>query len=223
VYNTTRIFHIVYAALFATAGYLAYTATTNAGLPFIVSSAISMFCMAGISVLVDKIVYQPLEKRKSASNVLMISSIGAMIVIINSLAMVYGNEVKIFSSRISESFTFGELILTYNQAMQFAVCIAVLSGFLLLLKFSSFGLMTRALRDDPHLLSVLGINTVPIRTLVFAASGALVALASCLVAYDVGLDPYTGMPFLLNVIVALIIGGIGNFVAPILGNCRLLL
>ena len=49
-------------------------------------------------------------------------------------------------------------------------------------------------------------------------SSFFAAIASCLIAYDVGMNPYVGMPVLLNAVVALIIGGVGRFEAPVLGG-----
>ncbi len=49
-------------------------------------------------------------------------------------------------------------------------------------------------------------------------SGFFAAVGGLLIAYDVGLDPYVGMPMLLNAVVALIIGGVGRFEGPILGG-----
>ena len=49
-------------------------------------------------------------------------------------------------------------------------------------------------------------------------SAFFVAVAGNLVAYDVGMDPYVGMPILLTAVVALIVGGVGNFAAPVLGG-----
>ena len=37
-------------------------------------------------------------------------------------------------------------------------------------------------------------------------------------AQDIGMDPYVGLPMILNVFVAMIIGGTGKFVAPVLGG-----
>ena len=39
-----------------------------------------------------------------------------------------------------------------------------------------------------------------------------------MVSYDVGMDPYVGMPVLLTSVVALIVGGVGDFKAPVVGG-----
>jgi branched-chain amino acid transport system permease protein len=148
----------------------------------------------------------------------MISSIGVMIVIINTVAMVYGNETKIINTDISNSIIFGGIILTYTQIAQLVFSSLIFILFFIFLKYSQFGIKTRAMRDDDILFTVFGQNLPQMRTLLFILSGMLVSIGSIMVAYDVGFDPYVGMPMLLNAIVALIIGGIGRFEAPIMGG-----
>lgn len=59
------------------------------------------------------------------------------------------------------------------------------------------------------------------RQFVFLLSGLFIALASCLTVYDTGLDPHMGMNVLVSAMVAMIIGGIGNFSACIPGGLLL--
>ena len=74
------------------------------------------------------------------------------------------------------------------------------------------------MRDDPELCMVFGRNIYRTRSILFILSGAFVAIGSGLVALDVGMDPYVGMAMFLNAMVALIVGGVGRFEAPILGG-----
>lgn len=163
-------------------------------------------------------VYKPLSKKYSSHNIIMISSIGIMIVVINTIAMFYGNETKILNQNISDTVSFGNIILTYTQLAQFLISFFLLAGFLIFLKFSRFGIKTRAMRDDDVLCSIFGSDTFKMRLTLFSLSAFFAAVGGGLVAYDVGMDPYVGMPMLLNAVVALIIGGIGRFEAPILGG-----
>jgi len=101
---------------------------------------------------------------------------------------------------------------------QLLISIALLGLFLLFLKFSKFGIMTRAMRDDDVLSLVFGMDIYRMRYILFGLSGFFAAIGGGLVAYDVGMDPYVGLPMLLNAFVALVIGGIGRFEAPIVGG-----
>ncbi len=218
VYNTTRIFHIAYAAIYMVAPYLLMFSMQSLGLPLFVSILLAVLGTILIGFAVDILIYSPLAKRNSSSNVIMVSSIGAMIIIINVVALIFGNETKIVNPGVSQSITIGKILVTYTQVFQFVTALFLFFLFFIFLKFSRFGIITRAYRDDEKLASVLGTNIPAIKRLLFILSSAFAAVGSCLIAYDVGMNPYVGMPMLLNAVVALIIGGVGRFEAPVLGG-----
>ncbi len=218
VYNTTRIFHIAYAAIYMFSAYIILTFYKNLQLPLLWAFLISIVLTVGLSILIERTVYLPLAKRRSSLNVVLISSIGVMIVVVNSIAMFYGNETQILNPNISKSVTLGNIILTHTQLTQLIVSTLLIGLFLIFLKYSKFGIKTRAMRDDDVLCTVFGLDITRMRLYLFGLSAIFAAIGSGLVAYDVGMDPYVGMPMLLNAVVGLIIGGIGRFEAPILGG-----
>ena len=218
VYNTTRIFHIAYSILYVFAAYMVLTFYKNLQWHLGISVLMAIALTVILSVMIEIMVYKPLLFRKSSLSVMMISSIGVMIMVINLIALFYGNETKIIHSQISGSIKVGRLILTHTQMIQFVISFALIVIFLFFLKFSQFGIKTRAMRDDPDLCEVFSLDIPRLRIELFALSGFFAAVSGILVAYDVGMDPYVGMPMLLNAVVALIIGGIGNFKAPIVGG-----
>lgn len=218
VYNTTKIFHIAYSILYVTAPYLLYTFFNQLGLPIGVGITIAIIGTIFLSLLIEVLVYKPLNIKSSSLNVIMISSIGVMIVIINVIALIYGNDTKIINSEIAKSVSFANIIITYPQLIQFFVSVGLITLFLVFLKFSQFGIKTRAMRDDVYLCKLFSLEINKFRLKLFALSAFFAATGGILIAYDVGFDPYVGMPMLLNAIVALIIGGVGKFHASIVGG-----
>ena len=218
VYNTTKSFHIAYAAVYMFSAYMILSFYKTLQLPLLISFAIAILLTMGLSILIERAVYLPLVKRKSSLNVIMISSIGVMIVVINTIAIFYGNETQILNPNISESVTFGNIILTHTQLAQLIISLILIGAFLTFLKYSKFGIKTRAMRDDDTLCTVFGMNINRMRLYLFGLSAFFAAVGGGLIAYDVGMDPYVGMPMLLNAVVALIIGGVGRFEAPVLGG-----
>jgi len=218
VYNTTRIFHIAYGVLYMFAPYMMLTFFIKLQLPLIPAILIALLITVFLSILIELAVYRPLVKKKSSLNVAMISSIGVMIVIINLIALFYGNETKVLNNEISGSFSYHDIIITYSQLVQLIVSVVLMALFMLYLKFSKLGTLARGMRDDTELCRTFAVNTAYIRVFIFAVSGLFVACSGILIGWDVGMDPYVGMPLLLNAVVALIIGGIGRFYAPIIGG-----
>jgi branched-chain amino acid transport system permease protein len=221
VYNTTRIFHIAAAALYVAAAYIFYYLFHSLALTVWLSAGGALIFTALLSVLCEWIVYRPLYNKQSSLNVVMISSIGVMTILINVIALLFGNETKVLDNSIQRVFTFGEIIITSPQLWQLILGTLAIVFFMIFLKFSKFGLKARALSNDDTLFKVLGFNITATRIFVFALSGGFLALGSCLTAYDIGMDPHIGMSLLINAMVAMIIGGIGRFNACIIGGILL--
>ncbi len=151
----------------------------------------------------------------------MIASIGLMTVIVNLIAMFFGNETKVVESSILKTYQWGELIITTPQLYQVIVAVIAIGVFLFILGRTKFGLKVRALSADETLFETLGYNKQQAFSVVFLASGLFIGLASCVTVYDVGLDPNMGMTVLINAMVAMIIGGTGRFNTCVLGGLLL--
>ena len=188
VYNTTRIFHIAAAGLYVFAAYMFWFFVAKAGLPITLASIIAIILTMLLSLLSELCVYRPLKNKKASLNVAMIASIGLMTVIINTIAMFFGNETKVIENAILQPLTIGNIIITTPQKYQALVGIVVLVVFLIVLQRTNWGLRLRALSADETLYETLGYDTKKTRLMVFLASGAFIAIASCLTVYDVGLD-----------------------------------
>lgn len=221
VYNTTKLFHIAAAAIYVFAAYMFYLFVVSFGLPVFVGALIAMALTMGLSLLTDISVYRPLKKRKASNNVAMIASIGMMTVIVNLLAMFFGNETKVIDNTIHRSFSIGNIIITAPQMWQLVVGSIVIAIFMVFIGLTQWGIRFRALSADGVLYETLGYDTSRTRTLVFLMSGAFIAIASCLTVYDIGLDPHMGMNVLINAMVAMIIGGVGRFSTCVLGGITL--
>lgn len=221
VYNTTRIFHIAAAGLYVFAAYMFWFFASKCGLHIAFAAIVSLFLTMLLSLLSEIVVYRPLKNKKASLNVTMIASIGLMTVIVNTIAMFFGNETKVIENGILQPMIIENIIITTPQKYQAFIGIAALAIFLFVLQKTNWGLRLRALSADETLYETLGYNTNFTRIVVFLASGAFIALASCLTVYDVGLDPNMGMSILINAMVAMIIGGVGKFGTCIWGGLTL--
>jgi Branched-chain amino acid ABC-type transport system, permease components len=174
-----------------------------------------------ISWVIEIAVYRPLKKRDASLNVMMIASIGVMTIIVNVIALFFGHEAKFVNTAIQQTFNFENIVLTNPQMWQLIVGLSVLAFCVIILKFTGLGRQIRAISEDEVLYSTLGYNINKTRNIVFAVSGAFIALASCLSAYDVGMGPDVGLNFLINAMVAMMIGGMGRITPCIAGGILL--
>lgn len=221
VYNTTRIFHIAAAGIYVFAAYMFWfiEQVFNPTLLISVLGAIILTMM--LSLLIELYVYRPLRKRGSSMNVMMIASIGVMTIIVNTIALFFGHEAKFINTIVQRTVSKSSIILTTPQIWQLSVGIIVFGVGLIVLKYTDYGRRLRALSEDEILYSSLGYNVNATRTVIFLVSGFFIAIASCLSAYDVGMETNMGMNFLINAMVAMMIGGVGRLGFCIIGGLLL--
>jgi len=221
IYNTTRIFHIAHGAVYTTAAYLFYTLHVQLHWHVILAGVITTMLAAFIGILINELVYQPFAKQGASLLILLLASLGLYIAMVNTIAMIYGNETKVLSPGLQPSYTFFGIILTHIQIVTALVAIALFIMLVALLRATHLGKLIRAVRDDVDLVSALGIDPALIHRTVFGIGSALAAVAAILQGLDVGIDPHIGMAAVLNGAVAVIMGGVGIFEGAALGGVLL--
>ena len=216
VYNTTNYFHFAYGAIYTLAAYLIYWFYLILKLPLILSLLITLLIVSVLSLLVEQVVYKPLETRYNSSVAILISSFGIYLFIINFIAMIAGNEVKILSPGIEKTFQLGSVIVTRIQLVGVLAFVVILISYFIFLK-TKFGLLLKGYSINPKLTIALGYNPRRIRYFIFIVSSILASVASIISAFDVGFDPNIGANVVLLSAVALIIGGVKIYESPIIG------
>jgi len=209
--NTTRVFHFAHGAVYTLSGYLFYSFYTQQQWPMGLAIPATLLLAALTGILIDIIVYRPLDKKGASTMMHMLSSLGLYIIIVNVICMVYGNNSKILVSGLLPTVKFGGLMLNVVQIWTAATFVVVFIALTVTLRLSSLGLKLRAMRDNPTLLALNGVSANRMRLFVFGTGSALCALAGILVGLDVGIDPHVGMTMVVLAAVALIVGGIGIF------------
>lgn len=221
IYNTTRVFHIAYGAVYTIAAYLLFALLSRYGIPLGIAFLIALILTILLGILIDIYIYQPLLCQGSSFLIVMISSLSIYIITVNIIVLIFGNEIKVLRSGIAKTFTLGQVILSDIQILQIAALAFIFFTLVFFLKWTNLGKIIRAMRDNPDLLSLMGIDLQKIRWLVFGLGSLLAGLAAMLQALDVGIDPHIGMSAVLTAAVAVIIGGVGIFEAPAFGGLLL--
>lgn len=229
IYRSTKIFHIAHASVYTAAAYFLYMFHIQAHLGLLISIVLSLLCAGLLGLLMEILVYHPLYKEEASSSVLLVSSIGIMTIVTNTIAMLWGNETKIIISGISAikkfnnpfagvDSAFKEIIVTMPQVYQLCVSILAVLSLLVVLKYTRFGKKVKAVCDNDRLVEIFGISITRYRMMIFIIGSIMAGLGSILFAVDVGMDPYVGMPILLIAAVAVIVGGVESFAGAVLGG-----
>lgn len=211
VYRSFRFFHIAFGGIYIISSYAVVAVMNMAGFPLFVSILSGVLIGAIAGVLMDRAVYLPLEKAGATVSVLFIASLGIYIVTVNLLALIFGNELKIILKDIEPSFSFGALVITRIQLIQFFTGWVIITAFWFIIRKNTFMKGIWAMGETPDLVVALGLPYEFMRTMAFVLSSAFAGIASILVTLDVGIDPHVGMHALLIGAVAVFVGGVDVF------------
>lgn len=217
IYNSTKVFHLAHGVVYTASAYIFYSCFVSLHLHVLLSLVLAVAFSVLMGILLERYIYSPLLKKRASMGIVLISSLGVYTVLVNFIAMLYGNETKIISPGAEKTFHIGSIILTRIQLVEVVAFVLLFSLTFGFLKLSNFGRLIQALADNPPLVSVIGVDVRKIRLFVFALGSALAGIAACLVAFDVGMDPHVGLNMLLIAAVAVIIGGVKVFFGAIVG------
>ncbi|MEM9940185.1 MAG: branched-chain amino acid ABC transporter permease [Planctomycetota bacterium] len=220
VYLPTRVFFIGMAGIYAMVPFVAWAVLQAGGGAWL---AVPAALIVGVvaSLICEWLIHLPMEKKKASPAAHLIASLGASIVLVQITAMIWGNDTKSLRTGLDSVSNIGPVIVTGAQWVTLAVGVGLAAVFWFVLMKSDLGLRLRALADNPTQFALFGYNIHLYRTFAFAVGGTLAAAAALVTAYDVGFDPHTGLHAVLLAVVAVIIGGRGSFVGPVVGGLLL--
>jgi len=220
VYSTTRTFHIALGAIYALAPYI-LLACVQAGTGWVVGVVAALFISALVGLLCEEVLHWPFLRKAAPPEVHIIGSLGMFLVLIQVIALIWGNDTQVLRAGVDEVYTVAGVRFTRAQLIGGGVAIAVMTGFFLWLRRSNLGLQFRAMSDNPVLLSLLGRNVRNLRRKVFMVSAGMAGMAALVTAYDVGFDPHGGLQAVLVGVVATIMGGRGSLFGAALAGLLL--
>lgn len=220
VYLPTRVFYIALGGVYATVPFVAWECLKS-GWPWFLGILAAALAGMGVSLACELINHGLLEKKGATSGAHLVSSLGIYIILIQAVAIIWGNETKVLRMGLDGVVTFGNVVLTYAQVIAASVSLVIVVLFYLWLEYSQLGLQFRALADNPKEFALHGYDVRRLRLVAFGISGLLGSVSSLLVAYDIGFDPNGGLSAMLLAVVAVIIGGRQSFFGPVLGGILL--
>ncbi|MBX3291542.1 MAG: branched-chain amino acid ABC transporter permease [Acidobacteria bacterium] len=204
IFRVTRVFHLAHGAVYI-AGAFSFWWALSQSLGWVGSAAMALSVATILGYIFEKTVYSPLRRNQTNQSISLIASMGLYVVIVNALALLFGNDNKTILDPVTGTIEIGSIILTRVQLIQTVVGITTIAAFFLYLKFTKSNLAMRAVSDNETISKAYGINTEKERTRVFIAGSILACIAAILRTIEVGVDPHAGMGITLTAAVIAIL------------------
>lgn len=219
VFGVLRIPNLAHGALYMLGAYIAYFFLTEAKVPYLAAIGIAAILLAGVGVLLERIVFHPL--RSSPHTHHMIAAVGAMFFLQAIVHVIWGSDFHRMNSPFDKRLTILGSQISLQRVLIVCTAVVVLSVLTWFIKKSIHGQTIEAIEQDRIGSSLVGINPNRVSMLTFALAAALAAIAAGLVAPINMLSPTMGAGLDMKIFAIIILGGLGSIPGAIIGGFTL--
>ena len=219
IYNASGIVNFAQGVFVMLGGMFAHTLLVRYGLPMWLAAIVSTVLVAGVGVLVQIIVINPMWRRNAPLFAIILATLAVQLLIEQIVILTLGDQPRTYPEFTSGGpLKIGPIAIGY-QLFWVLGCGAVLV--FALTQFFNRTPMGRALRacaQNREAAALLGIPVERMLIVAFALSAGLGAIAGILITPTQYTAYLVGTPFGINGFIAAIIGGFGSPVAGLVGG-----
>jgi branched-subunit amino acid ABC-type transport system permease component len=208
-----NIINLAHGQLMMMGSYVA-TITYNAGMPFILSVAMSFFVVGLFGLLLERLVVRRFYGRELGALVI---TWGIGLILSQGALVVFGPFMPPIPVPLG-AFKQGGLSFSYYRLALVFVSIALIVGLWWIYYRTKFGMVARATMQNPGMANSLGVNTKRVYMLTFSIGSGLAGFSGALLAPISSIAPYMGDQFIAPAFITVVIGGATNVIAGAAGS-----
>jgi branched-chain amino acid transport system permease protein len=213
IFGVIDVAWLCYAELIMLGMYGMYFMVAVYHVPMLVAAPICIAGVAVLGVLLHALVIAPLLGTPPINQLL---ATGGVLFFLQSAATVlFGVEFKNLGLRLPV-LKVSALFISYSRLLAFAVALAGMVLVYLFLTRTYTGTAIRAIAQDRHIMTLMGVDTRRIYFITSAIGGGLAGLAACLLVLQYDVHPFIGLSFGPITFLICVLGGLGNFVGGFL-------
>lgn len=222
IVTATRVFHFAHGGVFVVGAYIGFLFITQLQLGLWAGFIAAGVVCSLLGFLLNVLVYERLMRVNSPFIVIAVASLGLTIVLENLVGLVFSPRIEYVQPRwqlLEWSGQIGTVIVTAKHLAILAITLLLLVVFWLFLTCTKAGLAMRAMSNDAELATIMGLPSARYRNMTFAVGSGLVGVSAVLISLEtVTINPFMGTEYVLMAMVAMILAGMGNITASILGG-----
>jgi branched-chain amino acid transport system permease protein len=211
IYGGTGHFHIAHAGVFLLGGYLTEDLAAH-HVPLVPALIVGVVAATCLGVLIDRLIYAPLERRGGGKVGIFLSSLGVLYVVSNLLVIWLG-DAPVYASvpqSMNQPISLGGPTITGLEIVLIAGTAVLLVALLALMRFTRLGALIRALSSNMEQIRISGRSVTAARVMVYALGSALAGVAGVYTLVSNGLTVSIGEEYFMLAFVAVILGGVGS-------------
>lgn len=206
VMGILSILNLAIGELFMLGGYIGFAAIAM-HLPLPIALVAGMAGAAIISIVIQKVAYEPLRDAPLITP--MLSTLGFSIILQNVVTNIWGSDpLQLPSEMFDNRLTFGSVNIGVMQLVVMGVTVALVAIVAYVVQQTSIGRALRAVAENREVARLLGVSVNRVTLVAFLISGLLAGAAGVLISlHYAAITPYIGVDIGLKAIAVMVIGG----------------
>ena len=220
--GVTLIFGIMHIANFAHGEFLMlgafatyYFCAQLLHLPYTIALLLSALCVAVISLIVFRIIFQPLRGKFRAT---VTAALGLLLLLQSTGYLVFGIQEKSVPSPFPGTIHFAGIFLSKERLAVIIAAFLLILGLLIFVRYTKPGRAMRAIEQNSSAAEMMGVDVTGISRLGFIIGCTLAAIAGSLIAPLFLVEPSMGVIVVVKGFTIVILGGIGSVTGAIVGG-----
>lgn len=212
-FGVMKVVNFAHGEFYMLGALLSYVLVETIGLHYLLVLVIAPIVVAAFGFVAEKTLFQPILRNQFDC---MILSLGLSLLLQQSANIVFGSEALFFPSLIRGTIPLFGLVLPADRAVVILASGAILTAYLLFLKFSTLGNAIRAVSQDSETARVQGIPVNRTMAAGFSVSVFLAAIAGVIIGPVLTVSTTMGAAAILKAFIVVILGGLGSIEGAIL-------
>jgi branched-chain amino acid transport system permease protein len=213
IFGVGGVFNFAHGSFYMLGAYLAYTFVAGTHLNFWLAVLLAAVGTGILGMLAESLFLRRIYGRAEEEGFQILLTYSLILIIDDLVKLVWGTEYKSLSrpAGFGGSLMLGDITLpSYNLAI-IGVGLVVVVGAWLVLGRTRPGRIARATALDRETMSMLGVNVPLTMTAVFGIATALGGLTGALAAPLRSVTPGAGIEVIIDALIVVVLGGMGNF------------
>ena len=220
VYSIMSFSNFAHGGVIMVGAYVGFFALTALKVPFLVAFLLCGVGSGLLAVIIERLVYSPLRKRRAPSLYFIISAMGASIFLENFVIATIDGTPRNYPTLFSNSIKIGSISLGLDSLLMIVVAAVSLLILMIIIQKTKIGLAIRACAYNEKAGTLMGINSSLVIFVVFLMGGVLAGFAGMLYGMRFIVKPTIGQVTNKS-FVAAVFGGLGSLPGAIIGSLLL--
>ncbi|SOC45953.1 amino acid/amide ABC transporter membrane protein 1 (HAAT family) [Rhizobium subbaraonis] len=216
VFGVMRIVNLAHPSLIIAGAYVAYWAFKLWGIDPIVMLPIAALILAGIGVLLYRLMFEQEAKSARYSEMTVLLTFALAMMVEGLLGAFFTNTQRVTSpDYATDAFFISDIFIPKGQLYAGIVSLVIIGGLALFLKYSRMGYAIRATTQNRDAAELLGVNVNLVSVVAFAIGIGLAGAAGALVSFVFSFFPAKQWEWIAMLMSVVVLGGMGSILGTV--------